>query len=152
MVFGGSSCDLARRNSKGTLAKITAFDLQKKRVSKFQRKLLPIRSSRYIYYIMTTPLLTPSWPKEVLTKEQAQVMVANYREKGSVYQLADFFRKWQSDRDPAGNHNYRVALCKYFILKVPYYLGILDCCPIRSGEADRLQEPETQQPDTQELE
>ena len=90
-----------------------------------------------------------------MTKEQAQVMVANYRDKGSVYQLADFFVKWQADRDPAGNHNYRVALCKYLIFVGSLLLGVLHCRLFRSGESDRLQEQqgnETQQPDTQEVE
>lgn len=42
--------------------------------------------------------MVPDSPQDILTKEQADVIVENYHQKGSTYELAEFFRSWQSAR------------------------------------------------------
>ena len=34
----------------------------------------------------------------MLSHEQAEVIVSNFKNKGSAFELAEFFRKWQADR------------------------------------------------------
>lgn len=74
--------------------------------TEIQRVLWPLDDPKdfgYLFQLCQFKVSFPlkshlSFPKEALTMDMATTIKANYDLKGSVFELATFFKKWQRDR------------------------------------------------------